>query len=173
MPELTVSRIATGHEVPIPACSGVSDLDRAIGSRAHEIFLERGGNPGKPLDDWIQAEREQSSHVRANLYEDDSGYRASFQLPGFAADEIQVAISPQAVGVHARRRAPLIPEPGERQILSEFSEEEAYRQIAFPVRADPDTAVVHLDHGLAVMRVRKAEAAPVPAGDAGAKGGGA
>lgn len=26
--------------------------------RAYEIYLERGGLPGKELDDWLQAERE-------------------------------------------------------------------------------------------------------------------
>lgn len=26
--------------------------------RAYEIFLERGGEPGRELDDWLQAERE-------------------------------------------------------------------------------------------------------------------
>ena len=26
--------------------------------RAYEIYLERGGAPGNPLDDWIRAERE-------------------------------------------------------------------------------------------------------------------
>jgi hypothetical protein len=26
--------------------------------RAHEIYLERGGQPGHDLDDWIQAERD-------------------------------------------------------------------------------------------------------------------
>jgi len=26
--------------------------------RAYEIYLERGGAPGNPLEDWVQAERE-------------------------------------------------------------------------------------------------------------------
>ena len=29
-----------------------------IRSRAFEIYLERGGQPGRELDDWLQAERE-------------------------------------------------------------------------------------------------------------------
>src|ERR1044071_6457359 len=31
--------------------------------RAYEIYLERGGQPGHELDDWLQAERELSIHV--------------------------------------------------------------------------------------------------------------
>ena len=30
----------------------------AIQLRAYEIYLERGGSPGDPLDDWVRAERE-------------------------------------------------------------------------------------------------------------------
>jgi hypothetical protein len=29
-----------------------------IAARAHEIYLERGAEPGHELDDWLQAERE-------------------------------------------------------------------------------------------------------------------
>jgi hypothetical protein len=29
-----------------------------IGRRAHEISVARGGEPGRELDDWLQAERE-------------------------------------------------------------------------------------------------------------------
>ena len=32
--------------------------------RAYEIFIERGGQPGHDLDDWLQAERELEPKVR-------------------------------------------------------------------------------------------------------------
>jgi hypothetical protein len=32
--------------------------EEQIATRAHEIFLERGGAPGFELEDWLQAERE-------------------------------------------------------------------------------------------------------------------
>jgi hypothetical protein len=36
------------------------DLTReeTIRRRAHEIYLDRGGEPGHDLEDWLQAERE-------------------------------------------------------------------------------------------------------------------
>ena len=33
-------------------------LVKRITQRAHEIYLQRGGEPGHELDDWLQAERE-------------------------------------------------------------------------------------------------------------------
>ena len=35
-----------------------STLDEEIRRRAYEIYLERGEQPGRELDDWLQAERE-------------------------------------------------------------------------------------------------------------------
>lgn len=32
--------------------------EELIRQRAHEIFLERGSQPGQELEDWLQAERE-------------------------------------------------------------------------------------------------------------------
>jgi hypothetical protein len=37
---------------------GSSTRDEEIRRRAYEICLERGGMPGRELDDWLQAERE-------------------------------------------------------------------------------------------------------------------
>jgi len=35
-----------------------ASLREQIESRAHEIYLYRGAEPGHELDDWLQAERE-------------------------------------------------------------------------------------------------------------------
>ncbi len=37
---------------------GNSARDEEIRRRAYEIYLERGEQPGRELDDWLQAERE-------------------------------------------------------------------------------------------------------------------
>jgi hypothetical protein len=36
--------------------------EREIRRRAYEIYLERGEEPGRDLEDWLQAERELASH---------------------------------------------------------------------------------------------------------------
>jgi hypothetical protein len=38
--------------------AGGSARDDEIRRRAYEIYLERGEQPGRDLDDWVQAERE-------------------------------------------------------------------------------------------------------------------
>ena len=36
--------------------------EEKIKRRAYEIYLERGEEPGRDLEDWLQAERELASH---------------------------------------------------------------------------------------------------------------
>jgi hypothetical protein len=42
--------------------SGQAPTHEQIAVRAYEIFLARGGEHGKPNDDWFQAERELTGH---------------------------------------------------------------------------------------------------------------
>lgn len=52
-PQATPTQADTG-EVSV----GNSARDEEIRRRAYEIYLERGAEPGRELDDWLQAERE-------------------------------------------------------------------------------------------------------------------
>jgi hypothetical protein len=38
-----------------------STREQEIRARAYEIYLQRGGQPGDEVEDWLQAERELSS----------------------------------------------------------------------------------------------------------------
>ena len=52
----------SGTPVPPPAPQRVhaeSRRDSRIRERAYEIYLERGKESGKELDDWLQAEQEE------------------------------------------------------------------------------------------------------------------
>jgi hypothetical protein len=40
-----------------PSASKISPQEK-IAQRAYEIYLERKGAPGNPLEDWVRAERE-------------------------------------------------------------------------------------------------------------------
>ena len=44
--------------------AGDSHRVEEIRIRAYEIYIERGGQPGYDLDDWLQAERELEPKVR-------------------------------------------------------------------------------------------------------------
>ena len=52
-PQATSTQAETGE-----ASAGNSARDEEIRRRAYEIYLERGEQPGRDLEDWLQAERE-------------------------------------------------------------------------------------------------------------------
>jgi hypothetical protein len=52
-PQTTSTQAETGK-----ASVGNSTRDEEIRRRAYEIYLERGEQPDRELDDWLQAERE-------------------------------------------------------------------------------------------------------------------
>ena len=50
----------------VKTSAGDSPRLEEIRIRAYEIYLERGEQPDRDLDDWLQAEREIESKVRSN-----------------------------------------------------------------------------------------------------------
>jgi hypothetical protein len=53
-PQETSPRVAETGVVSAPNSERFEEIRR----RAYEIYLERGEQPGRELDDWLQAERE-------------------------------------------------------------------------------------------------------------------
>lgn len=50
----------------VKASAGESLRIEEIRIRAYQIYMERDGQPGDELSDWLQAERELESKVRSN-----------------------------------------------------------------------------------------------------------
>ena len=49
---------ASSGEERAAGTGGNSDLDAEIRCRAYQLYVERGGEHGRDLDDWLQAKRE-------------------------------------------------------------------------------------------------------------------
>jgi hypothetical protein len=52
------SRARSPHKPHTASAVTALPLEARIRIRAHEIYLERGGEDGNELDDWLQAEQE-------------------------------------------------------------------------------------------------------------------
>jgi len=49
---------STRENNPTRTAQGAAPMLEEIRQRAQEIFMARGGAPGRELDDWLQAEQE-------------------------------------------------------------------------------------------------------------------
>ena len=67
----TTESAATEHAAG-PTRRDASDEEVAI--RAHEIFMNRGGEHGRDLDDWVQAKSELSPESRSDESRSDDDY---------------------------------------------------------------------------------------------------
>jgi len=56
--EIEEPQTAPAHTETGEVSAGNSARDEEIRRRAYEIYLERGEQPGREVDDWLQAERE-------------------------------------------------------------------------------------------------------------------
>ncbi len=61
-----VKRAAKTPKTRSAAKSVRISLDEVIRLRAYEIYLQRGGTPGNPHEDWAVAEREVRAHFEQN-----------------------------------------------------------------------------------------------------------
>lgn len=60
----TTQRLDTADSSGKPSVSVCDDLQARIATRAHELYVNRGGGHGYALNDWIQAEREILSQIQ-------------------------------------------------------------------------------------------------------------
>jgi len=98
-------QIAAQHE-PVPLCDLTDCLLHAYDSvarRAYERYVERGGIPGKELEDWLTAERELLPNLRADFEESDGFIHGLASVPGFKSSEIAVGVEPNWVVILAQR----------------------------------------------------------------------
>ncbi|MGH9691789.1 MAG: DUF2934 domain-containing protein [Candidatus Acidiferrales bacterium] len=42
-----------------------NDRRKDVARRAHELYVQRGGEPGKDVEDWVRAEKELNDEVLA------------------------------------------------------------------------------------------------------------
>jgi hypothetical protein len=58
MREVTTMATPARSKAAKPAAEKTLPLEEQIRQRAHEIYLQRGGQDGSEWDDWLQAEQE-------------------------------------------------------------------------------------------------------------------
>ncbi len=65
-PKQKTPTIAPSEPLAAPKSDAPADtlaIQARIRARAYEIHLERGGMPGRDLDDWLEAEREIQAEI--------------------------------------------------------------------------------------------------------------
>ncbi|MCY4560518.1 MAG: Hsp20/alpha crystallin family protein [Chloroflexi bacterium] len=113
---------------------------------------------GDPMEDGVETAGEAWS-IPMDVARNDRQLTATASLPGFAADDVDVSISPDRIlSVKATRQSEVSHE-GEEYLMRERRSGSFSRAIRLPSDLNLDDASVALEHGVLTVTVPVAEAA--------------
>jgi HSP20 family molecular chaperone IbpA len=167
---IPVKKVSDSKDRTEPVFATAEALCQSIQKKAYDLFVRSGFSHGHALEDWLQAERE-LSWLAAELKEDEKSYQFDVALPGYAAGEVDVAVTPQEIIVNATSKKrgfkPTEQSPGTVR-WSEFRSDQVCRRIDLANSIDVNQVSASLQDGMLTVRATKQareaiETAPVEA----------
>lgn len=158
MPEVNVQKVKEPINETLPIFADLAKRFDAIRQRAQELFLNRGAEFDRSLDDWFAAEHELFGWSAAELSEKDNSYEVAFALAGFDAKDIQVTATPNEIVVRAATKET---HEGEKDkvLWSEFGSKDVCRRFELPDPIDTDKVTATLDKGILHIKAMKGASA--------------
>lgn len=141
----------------VPLLDDIRNFAEHIRERAYHLFKSRGGEDGRDLDDWLQAERELIGPFESEIDEDGSGYRVRIAAPGFDAKQVKVTATPNELIVNAAASSSGEAAEGETS-RREFSTSQIFRKFELPKAVDVGRVTACLDSG--TLKIDAVKATP-------------
>lgn len=154
-PRVSVERDAAAIESEIQAA-----FER-VKQRAFELSQLRGPSAGE-LANWYEAERQVQRRPPAEILGAADGYRLRIEVPGYAAEELDVRIGGGRLMVRGQRQSTR--ERSEGQVLlCETSASSLFRDLELPADAAGERATATLAAGVLEVNVPRTAVAARPA----------
>ena len=135
----------------------MKEFSQSVARRAYEYFEARGREFGHELEDWFRAESELMRRVPVEIKEDDGQIIVRAEVPGFAANEIEVSVEPQRLVISGKSEK-TTEEKKEQTLLSEFRSNKFCRELRLPAEVEPDKTTAVLKVGVLELVIAKAAA---------------
>jgi len=132
----------------------LAELRDAIRRRAFELFQKRGGELGKDLDDWLQAERDLFYTPHAAVNENEASYRMLISTPGFDASDIEVIATPRELLVEAKKERRLEPKRDSLR-AGALESRTLFRRFDLTAPIETDHATARIDEGSLTIEAPK------------------
>jgi HSP20 family protein len=155
MPNLIIHKVRPGESGPLSLFQSIENLFDQVQRRAFDLFEQRGGVPGRDLEDWLRAEHELLFEPAAELIEENKQFRMRIAVPGLEAKELEITATPESIivqGESANRREQ---KKGDVR-FSEFNEKKLFRRFELPDRIDVERVAASLDKGMLQITAAKA-----------------
>ena len=114
-------------------------LEEQIRERAYHIFQGRGGFPGDPVADWLDAQRELVSPVEFTVKEQKKNVVVEADLKGFTSDEIEIEVEGDTLKIFGSHTDTTGGKKKKgRQEAQTTSSQHFYQSMRLPVAVDLD-----------------------------------
>jgi HSP20 family protein len=124
----------------------LEQLHQRIARRAYELFRGRDGG-GDSFGDWLSAERELVWKPAVEMREQDGTFTVVAALPGVAAKDITVDITPQDIVIQAASEHRHTEDKGHIH-RCEFRAGQVFRSLPFPKAVDATKATAEYQNGM-------------------------
>ena len=104
MSNVAVEKVRDGDAAPATLFERMTAIADKIRQKAFEVFQCRGCADGRPLDDWLQAERDVVQSPETELIEKDGKFQVRVAVPGFDSKDIRVTAMPTVLFVEAESK---------------------------------------------------------------------
>jgi HSP20 family protein len=132
----------------------MKEFSQSVARRAYEYFEARGREFGYDLEDWFRAESELMRRVPLEIKEADSQITVRAEVPGFAANEINVSVEPQRLFISGKSEK-TTEDQKEQTLLSEIRSNRFCRELRLPAEVDPAKTTAVLKDGVLELGLAK------------------
>lgn len=133
----------------------IEKMNERISKRAHEIFEGRGCEPGRDLQNWLEAERELVWAPPIEVEEGDREVKVTLSAPGVEVEDLKVEVEPKGILVEAEtENEEKDGESGRRALKTA----KLFRSVQFGKSIDPGSAKAELKDGVLTLTAKVAEA---------------
>lgn len=123
------------------------ELYREIARRAYQLFESHGHVHGHDVEHWLGAENAIIHPVHVQLEDNGSDYEVHAEVPGFAADELEIHVEPERVIITGSRESKSESKKS-GTIVTEECSNQIYRTVSLPGEVDTSKVTSSLKNGI-------------------------
>ena len=130
------------------------EIKETIERRAYELFEARGFEHGHDREDWLRAESKTLLNVPVEITEGDSELAVHANVPGFAANDLKVEVTPRCLCIVGRHEE-ASEQTEEKAVAFQRRCKRIFRRVDLPSEIDPEGMEATVRDGLLEIKLRK------------------
>ena len=130
-------------------------ITKETAAKAYDLFLQRGSQVGRSLDDWLTAESELQHTAPVKITDTKDKVTVKIAVPGFKADEIEVSVKDDRLYLSGETEAETKKE-NETTYYSEWRSNRFCRELMLPSKVDAENVEAKLKDGVLTLSLKKA-----------------